>query len=207
MNKIKEKINQIFTANLNFVKSYLPSLYRHLLTSILIFIFGIIGGYYFLEIFPGEAEKILSLLEETYKPILEMPFFAQILFIFLKNGLVSFLMIIFGIFFGIFPIIVLVSNGQILGLVLGWLLPRYDVSYVLLGLLPHGVIEIPCFLISAAIGLRIGKTLIRKIFRKKVSLREELNSGLSFFLRIILLFLFIAAVVEILVSSELLRIY
>lgn len=207
MNKIKEKISQIFSVNLVFAKSYLPSLFRHLLTSIFIFVLGIIGGYYFLEIFPSESEKILSILGETYKPILGMPSFAQVLFIFLKNGIISFLMIIFGILFGIFPIIILISNGQILGMLLGWLIPRYNISYILLSILPHGLIEIPCFLISAAIGLKIGKMLIGKIFRKKVNLRAELNLGLSFFLKIILLLLFLAAVIEVVISPELLRIY
>lgn len=207
MNKIKEKISQVFYANLAFVKGYLPSLFRYLLISIFLFSSGIIGGYYFFDIFPSESEKILSLLSETFKPILAMPSFVQILFIFLRNGLISFLMIIFGILFGIFPIIVLISNGQILGLLLGWLVPRYNISYILLGILPHGLIEIPCFLLSAAIGLKIGKILVKKIFRKKVSLQEELNLGLSFFLRIILFLLFAAAVIEVLISPELLRIY
>jgi len=207
MDKIKEKINQIFTINLTLAKNYLPSLFRPFLTSISLFILGIIGGYYFLEIFPSEAEKILALLKETFKPILEMPLFAQILFIFLKNGIVSFLMIIFGIFFGIFPAIVLISNGQILGLLLGWLIPRYSIFYILLGILPHGVIEIPCFFISGAIGLKIGKILVKKIFRKEVSLREELNLGLSFFLRIIIPLLLLAAIIEVLISPGLMRIY
>lgn len=205
MKKLKEKLYQIFKANFVFSKNYLRSLLPQILFSTLIFSSGIIAGYYFFSIFPSESEKVISLLKEVYKPILEMPKIAQILFIFLKNGLVSFFIIITGIIFGIFPIVALVSNGEVLGLLLGLTIPKYNIFYILSGILPHGIIEIPCFLISSAIGLKIGKTLTKKIFRKGGSLKDELNLGLVFFLKIILVFLFLAAILEVLVSSELLR--
>jgi len=188
-------------------KDYLRSLLPYILISALIFLLGIISGYYFAEVYPSESGELLSLLEKTYKPILEMNKVSQVLFIFLKNGVTSFLIIIFGVVFGFLSIVSLISNGEILGMLANFTLEKSSIFYFLLGILPHGVIEIPCFLISSAIGLKIGRTLIKKIFGKGGSLKEELNLGLNTFLRIILVFLFLAAIIEVLISSELLRIY
>ena len=188
-------------------KDYLRSLLPYILISALIFLLGIISGYYFAEVYPSESGELLSLLEKTYKPILEMNKVSQVLFIFLKNGVTSFFVIIFGVIFGLLSVISLISNGEILGILANFTLEKFSIFYFLLGILPHGIIEIPCFLISSAIGLKIGKTLIKKIFGKGGSLKEELNLGLNTFLRIILVFLFLAAIIEVLISSELLRIY
>jgi len=205
-NKIKslmEKIENNFFSQ----KSYFYSLLPYILISGIIFSLGIIIGYCLIEIFPSESEKLISLFKQTYEPILKMPKFSQILFIFLKNGITSFSIIITGIFFGIIPIVSLISNGEVLGILFGFNLSKYNLFYLLLGILPHGIIEIPCFLITSAIGLKIGRNFIKKIFGKEGNLKEELNSGLIFFLKIIILFLFLAAVLEVLVSPELLRIY
>jgi len=188
-------------------KDYLRSLFPYILISGLIFSIGIISGYYFAENHPSESMDFISLLEETYGPILEMGKFSQILSIFLRNGISSFLVIIAGVIFGIFPALSLVTNGQILGILTNFILQKFSFFYFLSGILPHGIIEIPCFLISCAIGLRIGKTLIERILKKGGDIKQELNMGLNFFLRVILIFLFLASIIEVLISSELLRIY
>lgn len=201
--KIKFSIRNFFSP----CKSYLRSLLPYILVSALLFSLGTVSGYYFAEFYPSESEDVISLLRESYKPILEMNELSQILFIFLRNGVTSFLVAIFGVVFGILPIISLISNGEVLGIIANFTLEKFSIFYFLLGVLPHGVIEIPCFLIASAIGLRIGKTLIKKILGKGGSLKEEFDLGLNTFLRIVLVFLFLAAIIEVLVSSELLRIY
>jgi len=201
--KIQFRIKEFFSP----CKDYLRSLLPYILVSALLFLLGIIAGYYFTEAYPSESEEIISLLEKTYKPVLEMNKVSQVLFIFLKNGVTSFFIIILGVIFGFLPIVSLLSNGEILGILANFTLEKYSIFYFLSGILPHGIIEIPCFLITSAIGLKIGKTLIKKILGKGGSLKEELTSGLNVFLRIILVFLFLAAIIEVLISSELLRIY
>lgn len=207
MNNKNLRIQSIIKKFFSPCKGYLRSLLPYILISASIFLLGIISGYYFAEVYPSESGKLLSLLEKTYKPILEMNKVSQVLFVFLKNGVTSFFIIISGVIFGFLPVVSLISNGEILGVLANFTLEKSSIFYFLLGILPHGVIEIPCFLISSAIGLKIGKTLIKKIFGKGGSLKEELNLGLNTFLRIILVFLFLAAIIEVLISSELLRIY
>ncbi len=207
MNNKNLRIQSIIKKFFSPCKGYLRSLLPYILISASIFLLGIISGYYFAEVYPSESGELLSLLEKTYKPILEMNKVSQVLFVFLKNGVTSFFIIISGVIFGFLPVVSLISNGEILGVLANFTLEKSSIFYFLLGILPHGVIEIPCFLISSAIGLKIGKTLIKKIFGKGGSLKKELNLGLNTFLRIILVFLFLAAIIEVLISSELLRIY
>jgi stage II sporulation protein M len=178
-----------------------------MLVSAVILLFGIAAGYYLAEVYPSQSQELITALEETYAPMLKMNRASQILFIFLKNSLTAFSTIVFGAIFGILPIISLFSNGEILGILAGFTLEKFNLSYFLAGILPHGIIEISCFLISSAIGLRIGKTLIKKIVGKGGSIKEEINLGLGVFLRVILIFLFLAAIIEVLVSSELMGIY
>lgn len=203
----KEKIHQFFTIDAGLMKKYLRSLLPYVLISVLFFIIGIVSGYYFIKIFPSESEKLLSFFKQTYEPILRTSWIYQILFIFFKNVFTSFLVIISGVLFGIVPLASLISNGEILGMLFTSNIQEYGLLHLLSGILPHGIIEIPCFLLTSAIGLKIGRALFKKIFKKEGNLKEELNSGLNFFLKVIIILLFLAAILEVLVSSELLRVY
>ena len=186
--------------------SYLKSLTPYIIIAFILFIVGAVTGYYFSNLHPSRAQDLISLLEEMYSSILKESKLSQILFILLKNGFVSFLAIVLGILFGFFPFVALINNGQILGMLANIVFRNYGVFYFFAGILPHGIIEIPCFLVSSAIGLKIGRTVIKKVLRKEVSIIRELNCGLRFFL-VLLVFLFIAAVIETLITPELLRIY
>jgi len=187
-------------------KSYLRSLWPYVLVSALIFVFGIIAGYYVTEVFPSDSQEMISLLKKTYEPILEAGTFSQVLFVFLKNGIASFLIIITGVIFGIIPVISLIDNGGILGMVSTSFLKEHTFYHLLAGILPHGIFEIPLFLISSAIGLKIGRTSIRRIFKGEGSIKKELNLALNTFLKLILVLLFFVAMIEVLVTPVLFRI-
>ena len=88
---------------------------------------------------------------------------------------------------------------------------EYPLESFLTGILPHGVIEIPVFIMGTAIGIRIGKIVLYKILRRininllkglyaKISLKEEISLGLIFFLKFLVPLLAIAAVIEIFIT-------
>lgn len=187
-------------------ESYLRLLKPYILFSSLIFGIAIILGYYVAIIFPSYSQETISLLKETYEPILETSTFSQILFIFLNNGIASFLVIITGVVFGIIPIIGLINNGGILGMISKSFLEEYSFYHLLAGILPHGIVEIPLFLISCSIGLKLGRTSIGRIFKKEGSIKEELNLALNTFLKLILILLFFVAIIEVLITPVLFRI-
>jgi stage II sporulation protein M len=73
--------------------------------------------------------------------------------------------------------------------------------YLAGGLLPHGIIEIPMVVISAAVGIRLGLKVIAAFKGESVSLKEEMITGIKFFFYWIMPLLFIAAVVETFITS------
>ncbi len=73
-------------------------------------------------------------------------------------------------------------------------------------ILPHGVIELPMVLLSAALGTRIGVAALLRMIGK-ISTEEilsEMKRSVSFYFRWILPLLFVAAVIETFVTPLLL---
>ena len=183
-------------------KEYIFSLRRFILAAFLVFLWAIILGYFFAQNSPGEAEIILEQLRETFKPMIEMSPLGQFLIIFLNNSLTVFLVIILGIIFGIFPFLVLFSNGLILGVVFYFSQVVGDWPTTFALILPHGIIEIPVVILTCAVGLKLGKVALERIFKKEVSIKTELNIALSFFLRFLFPLLAIAATIEIFLLGQ-----
>jgi len=180
---------KIFSIKRDTLFIYLKSLIPYIIIASIVFLIGGIAGYYFSELYPSRAQELISLLREVYSPVFKESKISQILFVFLKNGITSFLTIALGVLFGIFPLIILLNNGEVLGMLASIVFRNYGIFYFFTGILTHGIVEIPCFLISSAIGLKIGIVAIRKVLRKEVSVVNEINQGLALFL-ILLIFLF-----------------
>jgi len=146
-----------------------------------------------------------------YEPIIHANRISQFFFVFLNNSFTIFISIILGILVGIFPILVLFSNGILIGILVFLWIQEYPLESFLTGILPHGVIEIPVFIMGTAIGIKIGKIVLYKILRRininllkglyaKISLKEEISLGLIFFLKFLVPLLAIAAVIEIFIT-------
>jgi len=88
-----------------------------------------------------------------------------------------------------FPIFSAFLNGGLIG----WFAQEEGLT-IFLVIAPHGMFEIPAFLLSAAIGLK----LVREFFKEKGegNLENELEEGLKVYLILILLLLLIAALIE-----------
>ena len=76
---------------------------------------------------------------------------------------------------------------------------RFNLPFALTLLLPHGVIEIPMILLSSAVGLRLGRSLLDKI-KGRGSLGAEVRRGLTLYVSVVLPLLLLAAVVEVYVT-------
>jgi stage II sporulation protein M len=78
------------------------------------------------------------------------------LIIFLNNALKAALFVYFGVFFGVIPLFILVTNGMLIGYVSSLESQKEGIVFVLKAILPHGVIEIPALIIACAYGLKFG---------------------------------------------------
>ena len=136
---------------------------------IAIFLFGVglIFGF-------AAPTGITSLLGEDIADLGELgdllaslPLALIALFIFIKNASVLLLSFALSPIFCLFPILALTVNGWVLAFVSALVIQEESLGYLLAGLLPHGVFELPAFILGEAAALSFGTMVIVALFRKE----------------------------------------
>ena len=187
--------------------AYLTPLRPYLLVIITLFLLATAAGYVSAYFNPDIIDELMGQFEETYGWIAEESPIMIMLFIFANNTLNSFIAMLLGVFFGIWPVIFILVNGYFIGVVVFSSVQEYGILVVLSALLPHGIVELPMIFISASIGLRLGVLAFQKIFNvkeKEIRFKYELFSAIKFFVTVILPLLFIAAIIETFITSSIL---
>nr|QNO50481.1 hypothetical protein EGLMOMJH_00020 [Methanosarcinales archaeon ANME-2c ERB4] len=162
-----------------------------------IFAVSVISGYLYANSNPFESARVMQELSDELGWITDLDPVLILFVIFLNNAIKSFLVILLGVLV-IVPIMFIVLNGYILGIVMCESARIEGYLYVAAAILPHGIIELPMVIVSAALGTRIGMMLLLRI-SGKISTEEILSAlkwSISFYFRWILPLLFIAAVIE-----------
>ena len=173
-----------------------------------LFAFGIIAGLIFslsnpeytLEFFTDE----LAYFDEI-GDILEPGTIGTFLLIFINNAVAFFFSMVLSPILCLLPTFSLLFNGAFIS-VISVLVARVEsVGFVLTGLLPHGIIEIPAFLIGQAAALSFGFFIMASIFsaNRRARLGVDLKRALKFFV-IALLLLIPAAIIETFITPLLL---
>lgn len=177
-----------------FIKSYKDS-FKFLREArwYIVFALGVFSlffiiGFLFPIFFNDIITKFLTELEDFF---IDKNLFETIFLIFFNNLRAGFFAMILGIGFGIIPLVILIVNGYLVGFVSRGATESENI-FVLLKLLPHGIFELPGFLFSVGIGLKIGLSF----FDKKNSFKKEIKKSLIFFLFIVIPLLIIAAIIE-----------
>ena len=177
------------------LREYLYSLRFYILFVSAFFVCSAIIGYlgFLNELFSAALEYIQQLSENVKDFSDSYPLWVSFLLfffvIFLNNSFTCFIDILSGPLAGVVPLFSAFVNG---GLV-GWFVQQEGLI-VLVAIIPHGTFEIPAFLISTAIGLRLGREVFRS--RGERDLGGEMKMGLWVFLTLILSLLVIAAIIE-----------
>src|SRR5207245_9280650 len=81
--------------------------------------------------------------------------------IFLNNWLVSIATALAGLGFGAPSFLTIMFNGFILGV----LVPLSTLTMLFAAILPHGIIEIPSFILAGSMGIKLGYAALRRLFR------------------------------------------
>ncbi|MCL5730082.1 MAG: stage II sporulation protein M [Candidatus Pacearchaeota archaeon] len=113
-------------------------------------------------------------------------------FILLNNIKSSFFGLALGIFLGIFPAILAIFNGYLLGFVAVDSV-KSNGALILLRLLPHGIFELPAVFVSLGMGMKLG---VMMFSRKKEHAGKNVINALRVFVFVVIPLLIIAAIIE-----------
>ena len=148
----------------------------------------------YISVFEKQSESILTLPK---------PFIA--IFMFLKNTLALLVSFALSPIFCLVPILALIINGWVIAFVSTLVIEEESIGFLLAGLLPHGIFELPALILGQAAALSFGIVVILALFteegRKLIlpSLKQNLR-----YLTIALVLLLPAAVIETYVTPLLL---
>lgn len=207
-----------FLAFLNFAVSFADfylsgkSLKTHLLSLLspaakpvlwmaLVFLIALILSYILGYFYPEVFEYLFN-----FGGLPDEGSLSVMLYIFFNNTRIVFMLIFFGFIFGILPAAIILVNGFTVGIVAEYTIKNEGILFLLTGLLPHGIVEIPVILLGAGVGFYSGMLAYRTLL-KRVSFDTFKHSFIGaawiFFLLAVPLLL-IAAIIEVYVTSPLL---
>jgi stage II sporulation protein M len=195
MKKRKKEVKKkrgFFKEIYNDIWNYLQELKIFILIILLLFFIFVLIGF----AVPAPdilQEMILNYIHKIIEQTQGLSFFELVSFIFLNNTKSAFLGMVFGIFFGIFPVIVTLVNGYFLGYV-SYLSVKAGGIISLISLLPHGIFELPAIFISLGMGLKLGGVAFSK--NPKKSFKLFFINSIKVFVFLIIPLLIIAAIIE-----------
>jgi stage II sporulation protein M len=145
-----------------WISSY-RSLKHYLIAAAMVFVLGAVLGYANPTAYHGLINSQMDQLKGMSDKIAQSDHVQWSLFyhIFLNNMFASIMAVILGAFLGLIPLFFLVSNGLLLGYVAADRSDGHSFLYFLKAILPHGIIEIPAFILSCGLGLRLGFLVIQ----------------------------------------------
>jgi stage II sporulation protein M len=185
-----------FTTALELI-GYSKRLKPYFLTSIAIFVCGVVLGIIAVNYHAGLALRLQQMLigfVDNFRGLSRPQLAAAI---FLNNTVKSAAAIILGTLVGILPVVFLLINGVALGAIMYISLGTRGIWQSTMTILPHGILELPAVLLATSIGLMLGSRAIKRLAGKSVvSLREELAQAGKFFCAVIVPVLLVAALVK-----------
>lgn len=179
-----------------------------LLVAAFLFIAGLLWGL----TLPVEGENALTgetaALGELAEVIVSLPPAVMFLVIFLKNISVVVISVLLGPVLLLFPVFALIINGGIIGQASIFVVAEKSAAFLLAGILPHGIIELPALIMGEAVALSFGSAMILGIFsrEKKKLILPNIRSNVKYLL-ISLSLLLVAAIIETFITPSVLALF
>jgi stage II sporulation protein M len=137
--------------------------------------------------------QIVAFIRDILEKTKDMSPMQLIGFIISNNMTSTFLGLFFGIILGIFPLVIAIVNGYLLGFV-ALISVESGGILTLWKLFPHGIFELPAVFISLGLGMRLGTFIFEK--HKIRTFKNYLFNSARVFLLIVIPLLIIAGVIE-----------
>ena len=151
-----------------------------------------------------EATALFDRLFAMFSSLKNVNVLAMFFFIFVNNAVKAFAMVILGTFFGIIPVFFVALNGVLIGIMSSVVISRHGIGYLFAGTIPHGILEVPAFLIAASYGLQLGNRYYRKL-KYGESFKPFFSQVMGKMFRFVLPLLALASFVETFITMTILR--
>jgi stage II sporulation protein M len=181
--------------------AYLRSIRVYIVLSVMIFALTAVMGYFAASLNSEMAASMLQELE-MLKWIMDQPPVMIMIIIFLKNFMACIMSVLLGLGLGLLPLLVVVTNGFMLGVVSYNVIQKAGPLYLLAGILPHGIIELPVVLVSIAVGFRLGYLVALSIFGEKADIVKETKMAVHLLVYRIMPLLLLAAFIETFITPQ-----
>ena len=179
-----------------------------LFLAVFLFVIGVIWGLFVFVHTPttGPLAEDVTALKKLSDFLLPLPQTSVFAFIFLKNAAALLIGFALSPFFCLVPLAALVINGGLLGLVSVTVVQEKSFGYLLAGVLPHGIFEIPALIIGEAAALSFGSAVMLALVKKerRTLLLPNLRQNVRY-LALSVILLFPAALIETYVTPLLVR--
>jgi stage II sporulation protein M len=178
---------------------------RYFCISLLIFAGGCVAGYLTSQAEPSFGEALLKVFQEMIgneiasdnPPLLALQ-------LFLNNLQACVLLFLGGAVFGLITLFVLSFNGIVIGGILEMVGGKAGSLVMMAAIIPHGIFELPAILVSATLGLMLGKAVLRE-FSGDGNAAEQARILGGFFVRYVIPFIAFAACVEAFITPAVLQ--
>lgn len=170
---------------------------KWIILTILLFLSGLILGIStpdsIISLFAGDE----ATLQEFADLLTPLPQSTLFVFIFLKNVSALTITFVLSPIFCLAPVLSLFTNGWLLGIVSNTVIQEKSIGFLLAGILPHGIFELPALFIGQAVALSFGTAVMLAIFNreKRGLLRASFITNLKY-LSIAITLLLPAAIIE-----------
>ena len=185
---------------MNRITTILRDNLKLILASVAAFTVGIPAG---VLTYPQLEDELPAILNEAFKGVLSGPTHEIILKVFLRNVSASLIMLMVGMTV-LLTFAVLFLNGFLVGLVFRFSLDNgLNLTQIVLGIAPHGVFELPAIFTAAAAGIHIGLQALTQKGRRVKATSQAIKEASAVYLTVVIPLLLIAAVIEVVVSRNL----
>ncbi|MFC1892448.1 stage II sporulation protein M [Chloroflexota bacterium] len=178
---------------------------RWVVVSILLFGIGIGTGLLGMGGITDLLGEDLAAFQEQLSSIWGLPMFLVAILIFLKNVLALATSFVLSPLLCLVPVLALTVNGWLIGVVSSAVVSQKSLTFLLSGLIPHGIFELPAFIMGEAAALNFGTMAVVALFKKdsRYLLIPNLKQNLKY-LAIALALLVPAAIIETFITPLLL---
>lgn len=124
--------------------------------------------------------------------------------LFVNNLEACLLMFLGGASLGVLTVFIIGTNGFVIGSILEMVRQEHSILYVVAAIAPHGIFEIPAFVLSGALGLSLAAALWREWAGSEDAAARAAGLGRIFLLAVLPL-VAVAACTEAFITPEILR--